>query len=159
MPNIQQMTEIIRPEIKKLFNDFYEDKYNQEVRENILMDLFEMIRNDFIDEINFCLFDSIEQKIIGGYSLKINSNQLTNYILPKNYELRKLKLSLTSDKFLILKLKEKKANNSMNIQSNLNDLSDEWNFLKEPEIKTQAEKKQLLWIDDFSIEIQEIKND
>jgi hypothetical protein len=159
MPTIQQMNEIIQPEIKRLFNDFYEDKYSQEVRENILMDLFEMIRNELIDEIYFCLFDPVEQKIIGGYSLKINSNQVTNLILPKNYELEKLKLSSTSEKFLILKLNEKETNDTMKIQSKLNDLTNNWDFLNQPEIKTKAEKKQLLWVDDVNVEIQEIKNE
>ena len=157
MPNIQQLNEIIQPEIKRLFDSFFKDKYNPEERESILIDLFEMIRNELIEEIHFCLFDSVEQKIVNGYTLKINSNQSSNYILPKNYEFVKLNTTSTTEKFCILKLKESIDNNE--IQKKLNELKNDWNFLKQPEIKTKAEKKQLLWIEDFNIEIQEIKNE
>jgi len=158
MTTIKKMNEIIKPEIERLFNNFFEDKYSQAARETILEDLFDMIRNDLIDEIDFCLFDSIEQKIINGYSLKISSNQASNLILPKNFEPEKPKLSSTSEKFLIIKLNEKEINEAAEIELKLNDLTNKWDFLKQPEIKMKAEKQQLLWVEDTKIELQEISN-
>jgi hypothetical protein len=152
------MNEIIQPEIKRLFNIFFEDKYNLEARETIFEDLFDLVRNNLVDEIYFCLFDSIEQKIIGGYSLKISSNQIANLIEPKNIEPSKQNLSSNTEKFLIIKVNEKEITASVNLEIKLNELTNKWDFFRQPDIKIKAEKKQLLWIDDTKIELQEVNN-
>jgi len=158
MPSIKHMNEIIQPEIKRLFNIFFEDKYNLEARETIFEDLFDLVRNNLVDEIYFCLFDSIEQKIIGGYSLKISSNQIANLIEPKNIEPSKQNLSSNTEKFLIIKVNEKEITASVNLEIKLNELTNKWDFFRQPDIKIKAEKKQLLWIDDTKIELQEVNN-
>lgn len=159
MADIKKMNEIIQPELKRLFNNFFEDKYSREAQESIFEDLYKMFYENLIDEINFCLFDSVEQKIIGGYSLKISLNQTSNLVPPKSYELEKLKISSTTEKFLIIKLNEKGINSTERNESELNELNDNWDFLKKPEIKMKTEKQQLLWVEDTRIELQEIIND
>ncbi|MEM4260878.1 MAG: hypothetical protein QXG00_06580 [Candidatus Woesearchaeota archaeon] len=144
---------VIRPEIKRLFDTYFEDKYSPETRETILEDLIELIRNNMIDEINFCIYDSSVEQIIAGYSFKFITNEKSNYLVPKNIELTKQKLSTTTEKFLIIKLNEKEINNPK-----LNELTNKWDFLKQPVIKIKPEKRELLWVKDTKIELQEINN-
>ena len=152
MAEIKNMVEIIRPALKKLFDNFFEDKYNQETRESIFADLYKMFYENLIDEIYFCFFDSVVKKIVGGYSLQIRLNQATNLIPLKSYDLKKINLSESTDKFLIIKLNEKGINTS----ESLNELNNNWDFLKEQKINKKTEKKQLLWVDDIQIELQEV---
>lgn len=158
MPTIKNMNDIIKPELEQIFNKFFGDKYDQEARTVILEDLLEMIRNDFLDEINFCVFDSVKQQIIDGFSIKISLNQPQDFIKPKGYGLKDIQLTTTTDKFLIVKIREEITKDTKKVDSKLNELVNKWNFLNDPAIKFKKEIEQLLWVEDTKIELKEITN-
>lgn len=160
MATIQQLLGIVQPELKKIFDNFFSDKYNDETRELIFSDLWELIRNNYISEIIFCLYDTVLDKTVDGIILKIDKSPSISFYISK--EIAKIvspKLSGSSEKFLIVKLSEEFVERDKIEFDELDALSNNWDFINEIKINIKAEQKKLLCVDNFQMTWQGVSSE